>query len=422
MSTATATGKERFLELLDRAAPSAKFQALRQMAGERFRLLPLPTLRTEDWRFTSIAPLLNLPIESAAAPMKPAALPAPTTPEALRLVFINGVFQNALSTRTDLPAGVYVGPLAEAPADRLQPWLGRVAECEGLVFTALNTALLHDGAAILVPAGHVLERPVEVVYLAQSSAQRAAATAPRTLLVAGRGSQMTVIERYLDEGGAGFTNAVTEAAVAEGAFVDHYKLLDEQAQGVHFGNTQALLAGRSNFRTHYLALGGGLVRNEVRVRFDGEGAEATVNGLYLGTGTQHLDNFTVIDHARPHCASHELYKGVLDGQAQGVFNGKIFVRPDAQKTDAKQTNQVLLLSDGATINTKPQLEIFADDVKCTHGAAVGQLDAEQLFYLRSRGIGAEAARALLTFAFANDVVGRIRVEALREQLEARIVR
>ena len=182
------------------------------------------------------------------------------------------------------------------------------------------------------------------------------------------------------------------------------------------------MAAKSNFTTHYLSLGGALVRNEVRVRFDGEHAEATVNGLYLADGKQHIDNFTVIDHAQPNCASHEVYKGILDGKAHGVFNGKIFVRKDAQKTDAKQTNKVLLLSEDATINTKPQLEIFADDVKCTQGATIGQLDPVQLFYLQSRGIPLDAARWLLTFAFANDIVNRIKVEAIREELENRIVR
>jgi Fe-S cluster assembly protein SufD len=195
----------------------------------------------------------------------------------------------------------------------------------------------------------------------------------------------------------------------------------ESLQAYHVANTQIVQAAKSTFTTHYLALGGSLVRNEVRVRFDGEHAESTVNGLYLAHGKQHLDNFTVIDHAKPNCASHELYKGILDDQSHGVFNGKIFVRKDAQKTDAKQTNKVLLLSDSATINTKPQLEIFADDVKCTHGATIGQLDATQLFYLQSRGIGLDAARRLLTFAFANDIVGRIKIEAIRQELETRIV-
>jgi Fe-S cluster assembly protein SufD len=246
-------------------------------------------------------------------------------------------------------------------------------------------------------------------------------THPRTLVVAGKVTQATIMERYL---GAGeyFANAVTEIALAEHAVVDHVKVQEESKEALHVANTQITMAARSAFTTHYLSLGGALVRNEVRVRFDGEHSEATVNGLYLAAAKQHIDNFTVIDHAQPNCASHELYKGILDGSSHGVFNGKIFVRKDAQKTDAKQTNKVLLLSDDATINTKPQLEIFADDVKCTHGATIGQLDAAQLFYLQSRGIPLDAARRLLTFAFANDIVGRVKIEAIREELESRIVR
>jgi Fe-S cluster assembly protein SufD len=219
-----------------------------------------------------------------------------------------------------------------------------------------------------------------------------------------------------------FTNAVTEISLADNAICDHVKVQEESNTAYHVASTQIVQGARSTFTTHSLLFGGALVRNEVRVRFDAQNSEATVNGLYVADGKQHIDNFTVIDHAQPHCASHELYKGILDGQAHGVFNGKIFVRKDAQKTDAKQTNKVLLLSDSATINTKPQLEIFADDVKCTHGATVGQLDETQLFYLQSRGIPLETARRLLTFAFANDIVSRIKLEAIREQMEAKIMR
>ena len=209
--------------------------------------------------------------------------------------------------------------------------------------------------------------------------------------------------------------------LAEHAVVDHVKLQEESLQSFHIANTQIVQAGHSSFTTHALSFGASIARNEVRVRFDGEHSESTVNGLYVAAGKQHIDNFTVIDHARPNCVSHEMYKGILGDQAHGVFNGKILVRKDAQKTDAKQTNKVLLLSDGATINTKPQLEIFADDVKCTHGATIGQLDATQLFYLQSRGIPLDAARRLLTFAFANDVVRRVKIESLRDALEHRIV-
>jgi Fe-S cluster assembly protein SufD len=214
-----------------------------------------------------------------------------------------------------------------------------------------------------------------------------------------------------------FTSSVTEIVAADGAILDHCKVQQEGPGAFHFANTHVHQGRASNFASTFVGLGGQWVRNEVRATLDAEGGECTLNGLYRASGKQHVDNHTVIDHAKPHCASHELYKGILDDKAHGVFNGKIFVRQDAQKTDAKQTNKTLLLSDDATINTKPQLEIYADDVKCTHGATVGQLDAEALFYLQTRGIGKDEARSLLTFAFANDVLGRIKVEPLRRRLE-----
>jgi Fe-S cluster assembly protein SufD len=288
----------------------------------------------------------------------------------------------------------------------------------------MNTSFLAEGARVEIPNGAALAEPLEIVFITSSANDKPALLTPRVLIVVGKNATATVIERYVGEG-TYFTNAVTEIALAEGARLDHVKIQQESSyagtKAYHIANTQIVQAAKSTFTTHYLALGGSLVRNEVRVRFDGEHAEATVNGLYLGSGKQHLDNFTVIDHAKPNCASHELYKGILDERSHGVFNGKILVRKDAQKTDAKQTNKVLLLSDDATINTKPQLEIFADDVKCTHGATIGQLDAVQLFYLQSRGIPLDQARRVLTFAFANDVVQRIKIEAIREELEARIV-
>jgi Fe-S cluster assembly protein SufD len=226
------------------------------------------------------------------------------------------------------------------------------------------------------------------------------------------------VESYVGLGqGTYFTNAVTEVVVANNATLDHYKVQREDRQAFHVHTLQVLQGPGSNFSNHALTFGGSLVRNEINAVLKAEGCHCTLNGLYLAGGRQHVDNHTVIDHALPHCESHELYKGILDGHARGVFNGKIFVRQDAQKTDAKQTNQTLLLSPDATINTKPQLEIFADDVKCTHGATVGQLDADAVFYLRSRGLSLEAARSLLTFAFANDIISRVPVGPLRAQLE-----
>jgi Fe-S cluster assembly protein SufD len=402
----------------DRDGHVAKYQSLRQSARARLASLPLPTPRTEDWRFTNIAPLVETPYElpGTAPSIDAAKLPAPAAADALRLVFVNGRFAKSLSRLNKMP-GVQVGSLADSQAETGA--LAQIAGDHDHVFTALNTSFLNDGAFVLVNEGAVIERPIEIIYYSQPT-DKPLVTYPRTLLIVGKNAQATVVERYLGEGKY-FTNAVTEIALAEHANLDHVKMQQESTTAYHIANTQIVQAARSTFTTHYVALGGALVRNEVRVRFDGVHAESTVNGLYLAKGKQHLDNFTVIDHAQPNCASHELYKGILADQSHGVFNGKIFVRKDAQKTDAKQTNKVLLLSDDATINTKPQLEIFADDVKCTHGATIGQLDATQLFYLQSRGIPLEQARRLLTFAFANDVVGRIKIEAIRAELEALIV-
>jgi Fe-S cluster assembly protein SufD len=403
----------------DRAGASPRFQSLRKSARDRLQTLPLPSTRSEDWRFTNIAPIVETPFALPGLASKGSPVPFldMSSQNALRLVFVNGKFTKELSSLANAPNGVYIGSLAEGKPDT--GLLASVAGYQDNMFTALNTSFLNDGALIVVPDGRSVETPIEIIYLA--SAEGKFITQPRTLVVVGKVAQVTLVERFI---GAGeyFTNAVTEFAVGEHAVVDHVKVQQESQQAYHVANTQIVMAAKSNFTTHYLSLGGALVRNEVRVRFDGEYAEATVNGLYLAGGKQHIDNFTVIDHAQPNCASHEVYKGILDGRAHGVFNGKILVRKDAQKTDAKQTNKVLLLSDDATINTKPQLEIFADDVKCTHGATIGQLDATQLFYLQSRGIPLETARRLLTFAFANDIVNRVKIEAIRTELEARIVR
>jgi Fe-S cluster assembly protein SufD len=372
---------------------------LRKAAIARFGELGFPGERNEDWKFTSVAPLVRTPL----------LLQVP-------LADASGLFP-----RRSLPEGVLAMSLAEALArhpELVEPHLGQVADFRNHAFAALNTALWSDGTFVYVPPGKVVEEPIELCYLVPAFNDNVLSLRyRRALVVLGRGSQATVTETFMGGATQYATNALTEIVLGEGARLDHYKAQEESAQAFHIAGTHAVLGRDSNFSTHYVGLGGALVRNEVRVRFDAENGEATVNGLYLAGGNQHADNFTVIDHARPHCASHELYKGILDGKAKGVFNGKIFVRPQAQKTDAKQTNRTLLLSDDATINTKPQLEIFADDVKCTHGATVGQLDEQQLFYLRSRGIDRDQARALLTFAFANDIVGRIKVGSLRDRLE-----
>jgi Fe-S cluster assembly protein SufD len=273
--------------------------------------------------------------------------------------------------------------------------------------------------ALKVPRG-VFEKPVDITYEASSGAARgsnpaAPAIHPRTLIIVAPGAQCTIVETYKGEGHY-FTNAVTEIVAGDGAVIDHYKVERESPEAFHIATMQVALGRSANFTTHNISLGGALVRNDIGVTLS-EGAEATVNGLYLVNGTQHVDNHTVIDHAKPHGTSHELYKGILDGHSSAVFNGRIIVRKDAQKTDSKQTNKNLVLSDDAVIDTKPELQIFADDVRCTHGATIGQLDAESLFYLQSRGIGKAQARSLLTQAFAQDIIDRIKIPELRNQLE-----
>ena len=399
---------------------------LRNAAIDRFAELGFPTLRDEEWRFTNVAPLARIAF-------KPATLFDVTGPAlanlergffhaaaCVRLAFVNGRFSPKLSRLMVLPEGVVVGSLAailDAHPEWIEPHLARYADYEEQPFTALNTAFIQDGAFVSIPKGVVLKQPIHLVFLATSGGEPTVAH-PRNLILAGVNSQAAIVESYI--GAAGdvyFTNAVTEVVAAENAMIDHYKLQHESTAAFHVATMQVQLGRSSNVTAHSIALGGALVRNDVNAVLGAEGGECTLNGLYLATGRQHIDNHTRIDHAKPHCASHELYKGILDGQAHGVFNGKIYVHPDAQKTDAKQTNKTLLLSPDTVINTKPQLEIYADDVKCTHGATIGQLAAEAIFYLRSRGIGREEARNLLTYAFANDIISRIKIEPIRTQLE-----
>jgi Fe-S cluster assembly protein SufD len=399
---------------------------LRKAAMKRFTELGFPTTRNEDWKFTSAAPIAKVPFRHGA-PADENGLTAKALErafykidDAVQLVFVNGHYAPELSLLRSLPAGVIVTSLAAAldtHRDLIEPHLTRYAAYQDHAFTALNTAFIQDGAFVYLPAGKLVEKPVHLVFVTTAVGEGTVAH-PRNLIVAGKESQATVVESYAGlEEEVYFTNAVTEVLAGDGAVIDHYKLQRESREAFHVATLHVQQQRGSSFSSGYFGFGGALVRNEVRAALDGEGCECTLNGLYMADGRQHLDNHTVIDHAKPRCASHELYKGILDGKAHGVFNGKIFVHQDAQKTDAKQTNKTLLLSDDAVINTKPQLEIYADDVKCTHGATVGQLEDDAIFYLRSRGIDREAARRLLTFAFANDIIGRVKVEAIRTRLE-----
>jgi len=295
--------------------------------------------------------------------------------------------------------------------------LARIAPFDQHAFVALNTAFLDDGAYLKLPAGAIVPQPIHVLFITTSAAGRPV-THPRVLIVLEPNSQASVVETYAgDPDAAYFTNAVTEIVLGENAVLHHCKVQHESAAAYHIGSMQVRAGRSSTCASHSISLGGALVRNDIVAVLNGEGAECTLNGLYLADGQRLVDNHTTIDHAQPHCASREVYKGILADRARGVFNGKIVVRPDAQKTDAKQTNRALLLSADALINTKPQLEIFANDVKCTHGAAVGQLDDEAVFYLRSRGLGEAAARQLLIHAFAAEVLDRLSIEPIRARVE-----
>jgi Fe-S cluster assembly protein SufD len=402
-----------------RATEPAWLRSHRARAAATFRDEGLPTTRHEEWRFTPLTGITDVPAQPVAGGRADAAAVDPFLFRGFdgpQLVFVDGHYAPQLSQLTALPDGVRVSAIAallDSDPDTLQRHLGTAIRFRQQGFTALNDAWFTDGAAIIVDANAVITTPVHVLYFSTG----AGASYPRTLVVAGANSQLSIVESFAGANTTYVTNAITEVVSAEGAHVDHYKVNRESLAAHHVSSTHLQLARASVFATHNISLGGQLTRNDINATLDGEGIECTVNGLYLADGDRLVDNHTAIDHAKPHCHSYEIYKGVLDGRSRGVFNGKIFVRQDAQKTDAKQTNQVLLLSDDATIDTKPQLEIFADDVKCTHGATVGQLSEESLFYLRARGIGKEDARALLIHAFAESVVENIRIDAVRHALE-----
>ena len=407
-------------------APDAVIE-LRRRAFERFTALGMPTTRLEAWRFTNVAPIANTTF-ALAAPAEREAARADAAPHALPgagLTFINGRHVAPASDVAGLPAGVEVVSLADALASdagdtraAVEAHLASGAGIENEAFTALNTALLHDGAVVRVPANTVVEQPIQLLFVTSPPAGgEPVMTHPRVLIVVGENAQVSVVESYGGGESPYLTNTVTEVIAGPSAVVDHYKLVRESLAGYHIGSMHVRLGRAANFSSHAVTLGGAIVRNDAQALLDGEGVECTLNGLYLANGRRLVDNHTTIRHAKPHCSSHELYKGILDGQARAVFNGKIIVAIDAQKTDAKQTNKALLLSEDAQINTKPELEIFADDVKCTHGATVGQLDKDALFYLRARGLGLEQARSVLIHAFAADLLNHIAIAPIREQLE-----
>jgi Fe-S cluster assembly protein SufD len=401
-------------------------EPLRRAGAARFAAVGFPTSRDEEWRFTPVGAIAQRTWR--AAPAEPAAVSAEQLapfmfgrPEWSTLVFVDGAYSEGLSRVAALPSGVRVGSLAGALRDNidlLPKHLTRHAPLEGSPFTALNTAAFRDGGLLYVPAGLDLERPVHFVYVTTAAAE-GTVIHPRNLVVVERGARASVIESYvtLIPEGVYWSNPVTEVAAAAGSWLEHTRIQRESERAQHVGLTHVDQERDSHYRSFSMAMGGALARHNLHVRLNDENVESLMYGLYLTRGDQVVDNHTAIFHDQPNCRSWEVYKGVLDGRSRAVFNGKVFVQPVAQKTDAKQTNRNLLLSDHAKVDTKPQLEIFADDVKCTHGATVGRLDEVALFYARSRGIPQEAAERLLTYAFAAEVIEEVALEPVRLELD-----
>jgi Fe-S cluster assembly protein SufD len=404
--------------LAETAQPAWVAQA-RESAIAQFERLGFPTTKLEQWRFTSVAPIAERPFTLASdGAGRTDGRHVPLSAPVAHAVCVNGRYAPALSTVDGLPAGVRIQGLEASLASNptlVEPFLARLSLTQTSAFTSLNTAFLRDGVVVFIDRGIVLTQPIEVTFVSVAEGS-ASVSHPRLLVVAGEGSQATVLERYTGSGAA-FTNAVGEIWLGANAVLDHYKLQEEPEDSFHIASMFVHSARSGNFSSHSLTFGGALVRNDVVATLDGEGIDCTLNGLYVGRDRQLIDNHTTIDHAKPHCGSHEVYKGILGEQSRAVFNGKIIVRPDAQKTDAKQTNKALLLSNDAKIDTKPELEIFANDVKCTHGAAIGQLDEAAMFYLRSRGLGLAESRAMLVHAFAGDILNRVKIEPVRRYLE-----
>jgi Fe-S cluster assembly protein SufD len=397
--------------------------SLRSKGIAQFEKSGFPTMKDEDWHFTSVAPIADstFRIASDAPAVSPRDIRRFTfeQPDWHTIVFVNGRYSADLSSFSGEASGIRVGSLAEAIANgkgRPERHISKISPPSVNAFTALNAAFISDGAFIEVPADTVVEKTIHLVFV---SAGSGGVSHPRNVIVAARHSRCSIVESYVSlDDSKYFTNAVTEIQIGEGARVDHYKLQREASRAFHVGTIQVHQEATSNFNSFSFATGGQLSRTNIYTTLDGDGAACTLNGLYLADGTQHIDHQTRIEHVKPNCPSREVYKGVLDGRSHGVFNGKVYVHPEAQKTDGKQSNNNLLLSPTARVDTKPQLEIFADDVKCTHGATVGRLDEMAMFYLNSRGIGPEAARTLLTYAFAADVLEMIELEPLKKALES----
>lgn len=427
----SADPREHFLASFDRfeareaAGDPAWLQSLRKEAIRRFAEVGFPTPALEDWRYTNLLPVVRQPFELAApgtAGLTRAGIERLSFPvfACSVFVFVNGRFAPELSAPRALSGSMQVGSLAAAllrPSDPVAEAFAGLAWADETPLVALNAAFFADGVLVQVPAGGTVEAPIHVVYVSVPQAGPTISH-PRTLILAGSGSRATVIEDFVSLGaGSILTNAFCQIELGDGAVLEHVSLQREHEDGVHLATSRVRQARDSQYKAHGISLGARLTRNDVVAVLDGPGADCELNGFYVASGQQHVDNHTTIDHARPRGTSREYYKGVLDDRAHGVFDGRVIVRPDAQKTSAQQTNKNLLLSDDAEVDSKPQLEISADDVRCSHGSTIGQLDEDALFYLRTRGIDLASARALLMRAFSAEITARIGVAALRERID-----
>lgn len=403
---------------------------LRRSGMARFDEVGFPSATDEHWRHTQLAPIVRTRFDLAGGGLTHAAADrarefAFGTEAISELVFVNGYFNADLSRLGKLPRGVVVRSLAQAmesDAKTVQQYLGKYAEIEANPFIALNTGFVRDGAYLFFPRGTTVPHPIHLLFIDTGSATPTVSY-PRILVVAEDNAEFTLVRSFVGAGGGrNLTNVVTEVVAGKDCRIDDTTLQHESAESFHVSTLQVHLGRASSFTSQSATLGGRVTRNDLNCVLAGEGAQATLNGLVIIDGDQHCDNHTLLDHAAPNCPSHELYKHVLGGHASGVFKGKILVRQPAQKTDSKQTSKTLLLSDDAVMNSQPALEIYADDVKCTHGSTTGPVDEDMVFYLRTRGVGLQEARHLLTYAFAADITRRIRIEPVRRRLEDYIAR
>jgi Fe-S cluster assembly protein SufD len=394
---------------------STSLQSLRQHAGERFTALGWPTPRIEEWKYTNLAQVAKVHWRPAEGPVAVPADAPRLRGAVAELVFVNGILAEMNKSTGGITRAPLVRNLGAAPVEE---HLGKYADAERQAMIALNTSQFVDGAIVEVPAGEVVDGFIHLLFIGQGDGVW---SHPRNLIIAGRNSQVTVVETYVGNGSY-LTNAVTEIVAGDGAVVDHYRIECESRDAFHIGAVYSHQERSSSLTSRNIAIGGALVRNDLTAVLAGQGASLVFDGLFVGNGKQHIDNHTTIDHASPHCDSQELYKGVLDHEARGIFDGKIIVRPGAQKTISRQENHNLLLAETAIVDSKPTLEIHNDDVKCNHGSTIGQIEEEPMFYLRSRGLSEDAARSLLIYAFAAEIVDRLKVEPVQEHVRRALFR